>query len=158
MGRKEFIAGPGEGDPVSWKAAVNHPEERQFVVDQAAADATVHLVDDSGRPISAQQAVELKRSIDHKTAREHKRIKHKLEKAARKVEMREQVRVQRKADAKRSRRSTISVGLFFWTVVLIAGIAGHVSTGGIVVWVLLSPLWVILLGLFGRMFLYFLRY
>jgi|SRR5947209_14851498 len=157
MARKEFIGRPGEGDPVRWKAAVNHPDERRFVPDRAGADATVHLVDDAGRPVPREQAVALKRTIDHNAARAEKRAQRKRDKAQRKEAIREQARVQRKAEAKQSRRSTISVGLFFWTVVLIAGITGHVSAGGIAVWVVLSPLWVVLLGLFGRMFLYFLR-
>jgi hypothetical protein len=172
MARKLFIGRPDESARgVNYRSALNHPggrtiggvqEKVDFVEHQAGADETVRLVDDAGRPLGPEQALELKRSIDFKNQQARKREQRKArkaeEKGIRKAAAREQVKLQRKAEREHSRRSTIGVGLVFWVVCLIAGISGHLSVGFFAVWLLLAPVWIVVGGLIGRMFLAALRW
>jgi hypothetical protein len=163
MAYKEHLSSKGEGQPVSWKSAVNHRDgwlagshhQREWVEKQAGAhpNQTVHLVDDSGNPLSAAATEQLRRTLVTNQRRASRRQQRKQEKVERKEAVRQQATARRKAEKTQDRHRTLTVGTLAWAACIAAGISGGMGVGFLAMWILLAPVWIFLFGIIGRVML-----
>jgi hypothetical protein len=162
-----YIGAPGEGQPLNWKSAMKHPDgwipgfqEQIRWVPREAADrsSAIHLTDDTGRPLSHQEAIDLSLKIHAKQQALGDRRQRKERKGEQRAVARQQLKERQQAEARSSRHSTIKVGLVFWVFSLVAGIAGNAGVGFVAIWIVLSPVWIFTMGVIGRMFLAAMRW
>ena len=147
---------PHGGEPVNAQAAIKHPDgwipgEREQVEWTEGSGRARQLVDAAGNPLSAQDAIDVKRALTVRNRRRRARAAYSEAVGTGHASAPSRI-IPARARRERDGIGFITYGVLFWLFFVVVSIANGLSAGTIIVLILAAPLLIPLMGIVAKAF------